>query len=43
MNSRESFKLTSPFGVIAQMWIALFPGSLQDLWCMICLERDCDE
>jgi hypothetical protein len=28
-DSRESFKLTSPFGVIAQMWLALFLGSLQ--------------
>jgi hypothetical protein len=29
MNSRESFKLTSPFGVIAQMWLSLFPRLLQ--------------
>jgi hypothetical protein len=27
-DSRESFKLTSYFGVIAQMWLTLFPGSL---------------
>jgi hypothetical protein len=29
MNSREAPKLSSPFGVIAQMWLALFPRSLQ--------------
>ena len=28
-DSRETLKLTSPFGVIAQMWLALFPRSLQ--------------
>ena len=28
-DSRETPKLTSPFGVISQMWLALFPGSLQ--------------
>jgi hypothetical protein len=28
-DSRERFKSTSPFGVIAQMWLALFLGSLQ--------------
>jgi hypothetical protein len=27
----ESFKLTSHFRVIAHMWLALFPGSLQML------------
>jgi hypothetical protein len=26
---RESFKSTSLFGVITQMWLALFPRSLQ--------------
>jgi len=26
---RESFKSTNHFGVIAQMWLSLFPGSLQ--------------
>jgi hypothetical protein len=25
-DSRESFKLTSPFGVIAQMWLAFSLG-----------------
>jgi hypothetical protein len=29
MNSGEAPKLTSPFGVTAQMWLALFLGSLQ--------------
>jgi hypothetical protein len=28
-DSRKSFKLTSHFRVIAQMWLALFSGSLQ--------------
>jgi hypothetical protein len=28
-DSRKTPKLTSPFGVIAQMWLALFSGSLQ--------------
>jgi hypothetical protein len=28
-NSRESFKSTSSFGVIAQMWLAFFPELLQ--------------
>ena len=28
-DSRETPKLTSPVGVIAQMWLALFIGSLQ--------------
>jgi hypothetical protein len=28
-DSRESFKSTSPFGVIVQMWLALFLESLQ--------------
>jgi hypothetical protein len=28
MNYRKNFKLTSPFGITAQIWLALFPGSL---------------
>jgi hypothetical protein len=29
MDSKKNFKLTSHFGVIAQMWLALFLGLLQ--------------
>jgi hypothetical protein len=29
MNSAGSSKLTSPFGMTAQMWLALFPRLLQ--------------
>jgi hypothetical protein len=28
-DSKESSKLTNPFGVIAQIWLVLFPKSLQ--------------
>ena len=41
--SKGSFKLTSHFGVITQMWLALFPGSLQELisaWAQFLLEID---
>jgi len=41
MDSRKSFKLTSPFGVIAQKWLALFLGSLQMVSEPGCNARSC--